>query len=83
VFTLDGKPASEGDIRRKLIRIAKLAGVANLISTHARRRTFGSMLAESGVTLPIVQCPLGHTEIRTTMIYLHTAEEEHSEAIEV
>ncbi len=82
VFTIDGKPAFTSDIRRRLMRIAKRAHVKDMTSIHALRHTFGSLLAKSGVALPIVQRLLGHTDIRTTMIYVHTTGEEHREAVE-
>ncbi|MEW5702040.1 MAG: tyrosine-type recombinase/integrase [Candidatus Zixiibacteriota bacterium] len=55
VFTIDGKPALTSDIRRRLMRIAKRAHVKDMTSIHALRHTFGSLLAKSGVALPIVQ----------------------------
>lgn len=81
VFTLEGRPAFDGDIRKRLVRIARRAGVKSLTSIHSLRHTFGSALARSGVALPVVQQLLGHSDVRTTMIYVHTTRDEHRDAV--
>lgn len=60
-------------LREKLIRIAKAAKIKNLTSIHALRHTFASQLVMSGVDLAAVQRLMGHTDIKTTMIYAHLA----------
>ena len=38
---------------------------------HSLRHTYATLLVRAGVGLPILQELLGHTNIATTMIYLH------------
>lgn len=60
-------------VREKLIRIAKLAGIADLTRVHTLRHTFASHLVMKGVDLPTVMRLMGHSDIQTTMIYAHLA----------
>lgn len=49
---------------------------------HTFRHTFASKLVMSGVDLRTVQRLLGHSDIKTTMIYSHLAEDHLDESIE-
>ena len=54
---------------RGVVKIAKLAG----FNFHDLRHTFASRLVQNGVDLNIVRTLLGHSEIKTTLIYAHLA----------
>jgi integrase len=82
VFTLEGRPSFEGAIRKRLIVIARRAGLEGVTSIHSLRHTFGSLLVEAGVPLPVVKDLLGHSDIRMTMTYVHTTRDEHRRAVE-
>ena len=60
------KPA---DITRRLLKLAKLAGLE--ITAHGLRRTFATFHANQG---HMFQLALGHSDIRTTQEYLMTDE---------
>ncbi|MFH0910845.1 MAG: tyrosine-type recombinase/integrase [Planctomycetota bacterium] len=62
---------SENALRRELQRTARGAGIPNLTKIHSLRHTFGSQLVLAGVDLPTVRDLMGHTDIETTMIYVH------------
>ena len=52
---------------------AEKAGIQKKISFHTLRHTFATHLLEAGVNIKLIQKFLGHSSIKTTMIYLHIA----------
>ena len=56
-------------------------GIEKQITPHVLRHSFASSLIERGVDLFRVQKLLGHENIKTTSIYLHTNMEELEKAV--
>jgi integrase len=52
---------------------AKAAGIKKEVSAHTLRHTCATTMLEHNVPLPLIQKALGHSNIQTTMIYLHVA----------
>lgn len=69
-------------LRRKLILLAKQAGIDGLTKLHTLRHTFASHLVMQGVDLPTVKKLMGHSDIQTTMIYAHLAPDHLASAVE-
>jgi len=57
-------------IFRRVLAVAELEGLR--ITPHVLRHTFGSVLCARGVPVPYVKDLLGHEDIASTMIYVHT-----------
>lgn len=55
-------------------RVIKAAGI-NGVTPHTLRHTFASQLVQRGISLYEVATLLGHSDIKTTMIYAHLAPE--------
>jgi len=54
----------------RVLKHADLKGTG--ITPHALRHTFGSMLCANGVPVPYVKDLLGHEDIGSTMVYVHS-----------
>src|SRR5262249_39617888 len=58
------------DIKKNWAELCKAAKISGA-RIHDVRHTFASVLASSGLTLPIIGALLGHTQPTTTQRYAH------------
>lgn len=68
----------------KILRTStEAAGIMKKVSAHTLRHSFASHLIRSKVDVATLQRLLGHTNVRTTSVYLHTDYDQLKEAVNV
>lgn len=74
VFENKGRQYTPGGIRSIVKLVAARAGILKRVTCHTLRHTFATHQIEMGMSIVDVQANLGHTDLRTTAIYLHVAD---------
>ncbi len=69
-----GQPMGERSIQYVINEALKRTDIKKSASMHTLRHSFATHLLEDGVDLHSIQKALGHTDLRTTMMYLHIAQ---------
>jgi len=75
-----GRRIDDAALRKRYKRAQMAAGVPHL-RLHDLRQSFGSLLAAGGVDLVNIQAAMGHSQIDTTMIYMHAKDAKEQAAI--
>jgi integron integrase len=62
-------------VSKGLRAAAKSSGILKRVSAHTLRHSYATHLVERGVGIEAIQELMGHADVRTTMIYLHVAQD--------
>ena len=73
-----GRPLGRDGAWHIYKRAKEKAGITKAGGIHTLRHAYATGLLEAGVELPVIQRRLGHTSIRSTMRYLHLAQDKTS-----
>lgn len=69
-----GMPVSKTKIRNVLKEAVLKAGIKKQVCVHTLRHTYATHQLEAGQNIMTLKESMGHSDIRTTMIYLHIAQ---------
>ena len=68
-LSVRGRPLHTSDVRRRLERWVRAAGLESGVSPHTLRHSFATHLLEGGADLRSIQELLGHGSVSTTQVY--------------
>lgn len=66
------RPVTNQVMNRHLKDLATLAKITKVLTFHMSRHTFGSQLARIFADPYLIKDLMGHTDIRTSMVYIHS-----------
>ena len=73
-LSIDGYPLTTSRIQKILARIGEKAGIGKRLSPHKLRHSYATMSLKYGSNLEYLRRSLGHTNIKTTQVYLSVAD---------
>lgn len=65
---------SETGVQWVIKQASKKAGISKHVTSHVLRHSYATHLLEMGMDIMTLKDLLGHTDIRTTLVYLHVAQ---------
>ena len=68
------RPMDSSDAWRMVHRTARRAGITRRVSPHTLRHSYATHLLDAGTDLRTIQLLLGHTNLKTTSLYMHVSQ---------
>lgn len=75
------KPIGPSAVQKTFHEALAKTKIMKKATVHTLRHSFATHLLEDGVELPYIQKYLGHSDVRTTSIYLHVANKKHIKVV--
>jgi site-specific recombinase XerD len=66
-------PLNPRSVQKQITKAAEAAGIGQRVTAHVLRHSFATHLLDRGTNLRYIQELLGHSSIKTTMIYIHVS----------
>lgn len=82
-YRIEGIKLNSNYVSKKFKKYVRKAGLTEKFHFHSLRHSFASLLHQKGVQLSIVKELLGHSDIKTTLIYSHLTKENLKQAVEL
>ena len=70
---IKGQPLGKGAVQQSFRLAVSKSGIIKDVSVHSLRHSYATHLLEQGVDIVTIKELLGHSAIETTMMYLHVA----------
>jgi integrase/recombinase XerD len=75
------QPMSRSSVQGALRKAKQRAGITKRdVSIHTLRHSYATHLLEAGVNLRLIQRSMGHSDLETTMVYLHLTQKGQEDA---
>lgn len=68
------RPMDGSDAWRMVHRTARRAGITRRVSPHTLRHSYATHLLDAGTDLRTIQLLLGHSNLKTTSLYMHVSQ---------
>jgi site-specific recombinase XerD len=69
-----GQPMGERSVQYVINEALQKTTIKKAVSMHTLRHSFATHLLEDGINIQTIQKLLGHSDMRTTLVYLHVAQ---------